>query len=337
MAKIKQGCGFQKIIGLLAAIVYFFLVVMVFPCCWIVTICLLLYGNYFWRILIVCYILYIHLSSAKFISWNIKGNGCRFLRSNWFWKQLRHYFPIELVKTVDLPANRHYLFANFPHGVVTYGCSINITFDIDNWLALFPGIRPKQTILNATFLTPFFHEYLRFCGFISVSERSLLHYLTSRWQDDGYTSNGVFIMVGGAQEALDSRPDQYVLTFLRRKGFVRVAIKSGAAIVPCFTFGEVDSFERYDGKWALYWQLIIKYLLGISIVLVKGRGGFPIPFKRRIVQVVGKPIEVQQSDNPQPEYVDEIHQKVVFGVRELFETHKIEYLENHENVKLVIK
>lgn len=40
------------------------------------------------------------------------------MRSNWFWKQLRRYFPIELVKTVDLPANRHYILANFPHGVV---------------------------------------------------------------------------------------------------------------------------------------------------------------------------------------------------------------------------
>ncbi|XP_050324294.1 2-acylglycerol O-acyltransferase 2-like isoform X2 [Bactrocera neohumeralis] len=220
---------------------------------------------------------------------------------------------------------------------MTYGCTVNITYDIDNWLALFPGIRPRQTILNATYLTPFLYEYLRLCGFISVSEKSLMHYLTSRWQGDGFTSNGVFIIVGGAQEALDSRPGQYELTFLRRKGFVRVAIKSGAAIVPCFTFGEVDSFERWDGKWALHWQLLVKYLLGISIILVKGRGGLPLPFKRRIVQVVGKPIEVQQNDNPQPEYVDEIHQKVIEGVKDLFETHKIHYIENYENVKLVIK
>lgn len=64
-----------------------------------------------------------------------------------------------------------------------------------------------------------------------------------------------------------------------------ISITFSAAIVPCFTFGEVDSFERWDGKWILYWQLLIKYLLGISMALVKGRGGFPIPFKRRIVQV----------------------------------------------------
>lgn len=46
---------------------------------------------------------------------------------------------------------------------------------------------------------------------------------------------------------------------------------------------------------------------------------------------------MQQNDNPQPEYVDEIHQKVIESVKDLFETHKINYIENYENVKLVIK
>ncbi|CAD7013609.1 unnamed protein product [Ceratitis capitata] len=226
MAKIEKGYATPFFIGEFAAMVYFLVVTIVFPCCWLITIFLIIYGNYFWKIVMLTYLFYIHITNAKFF-FNIKGNGFRFLRSNWLWKQLRLYFPVELVKTVNLPADRHYIFANFPHGVVTYGCSINVTFDIDNWLALFPGIRPRQTILNATFLTPFFHEYLRCCGFISVSEKSLMHHLTTRWRGDGFTSNGVVIMVGGAQEALDSHPGQYELTFLRRKGFVRVAIKSG--------------------------------------------------------------------------------------------------------------
>lgn len=46
---------------------------------------------------------------------------------------------------------------------------------------------------------------------------------------------------------------------------------------------------------------------------------------------------MQKNDCPQPEYVEEIHQKVVESLKELFETHKINYIENHENVKLVIK
>lgn len=33
-------------------------------------------------------------------------------------KQVGNYFPIDLVKTVDLPADRNYLFAVFPHGLI---------------------------------------------------------------------------------------------------------------------------------------------------------------------------------------------------------------------------
>ncbi|XP_053963383.1 2-acylglycerol O-acyltransferase 2-like isoform X1 [Anastrepha ludens] len=333
---MKQAYSVQQFIGDLAAMVYLSIITVVYIFCWIVTISVIFYGSFFWKSLIIFYILYIHISSSKHF-FTIQGNGLRFARSNWFWKHLRHYFPVELVKTTNLPSNKHYIFANFPHGVLTYGCSVNVTFDIDNWLTLFPGIRPKQTILNSTYVTPFFHEYMRLCGFVSVSEKSLMYHLTSRWQGDGFMSNGIFIMVGGAQEALDSRPGKYELTFLKRKGFVRVAIKSGASIVPCFTFGEVDSFDRWDGKWALRWQLLVKRLSGISITLIKGRGGFPIPFKRRIVQVVGAPIEVQQDDSPRPEYVDEIHQKVVEGVRNLFESHKMRYIDDYENTKLIIK
>ncbi|XP_017467287.1 PREDICTED: 2-acylglycerol O-acyltransferase 2-like [Rhagoletis zephyria] len=332
---MKRSYAFQKIKEVLGA-VSFFLIYVAFFSGWIVSIRLIFYGSLFWKSLILIYILYIQISSAKCI-FTIKGNGLRLARSNWLWKSLRRYFPIELVKTEDLPANRHYLFATFPHGVLTYGSAVNAGFDIDNWLALFPGIRPKHTVLNLTYVTPLLYDFFRLSGFISVSEKSVMNHLTSRWKGDGFSSNGVVIVVGGAQEALDSRPGQYELSLLKRKGFVRVAIKSGAAIVPCFTFGEVDSFDRWDGKWALMWQLCVKRLTGISLPLMKGRGGFPMPFRRRIVQVVGAPIEVQQSDIPRPEYVDEIHKKVVEGVNNLFETYKQKYIDDYENVKLIIK
>lgn len=33
------------------------------------------------------------------------------------WKHFINYFPVKLVKTVDLPADRHYLVCLFPHGL----------------------------------------------------------------------------------------------------------------------------------------------------------------------------------------------------------------------------
>lgn len=44
---------------------------------------------------------------------------------------------------------------------------------------------------------------------------------------DGYSSNAVVVMVGGAQESLHSRPDNYVFVLKKRKGFVKIALRNG--------------------------------------------------------------------------------------------------------------
>lgn len=48
---------------------------------------------------------------------------------NWvIWKYFVNYFPVDLVKTVDLPADRHYLFAVFPHGII--GWILQLQFSV---------------------------------------------------------------------------------------------------------------------------------------------------------------------------------------------------------------
>lgn len=42
---------------------------------------------------------------------------------NWFrewrlWPHYLNYFPMDLIKSVDLPADRNYLLCLFPHGVI---------------------------------------------------------------------------------------------------------------------------------------------------------------------------------------------------------------------------
>jgi len=118
-----------------------------------------------------------------------------------------------------------------------FGCStgicINMGLEISQWLKLFPQVRPKVGTLDQHFVIPFLRDFLRWWGLVSVSKGSLVHYLT-RSNDpkdpnnrDGFTSNAIAILVGGAQEALDSHPGQYILTIKNRKGFVKMAIRTG--------------------------------------------------------------------------------------------------------------
>ncbi|XP_030369054.1 2-acylglycerol O-acyltransferase 2-like [Scaptodrosophila lebanonensis] len=311
---------------------------------------LLYYGGIIVRTLVPIYLVYVYYDHKKNHS-AVDGNGWLFNRNNAFNRNYRDYFPVELVKTADLPPNRNYILASFPHGVLGTGICINMGLDIGKWLSLFPQVRPKVATLDQHFITPLLRELLRSWGLVSVSKESLTYYLSKsndpKHSDnrDGFTSNAVAILVGGAQEALDTHPGKYILTLKNRKGFVKLAIRTGSPIVPTFSFGEVDIFDQVNNppdSLLRRIQTLVKKLTGISPLIPVGRGFFNytfgfLPHRRPVVQVVGAPIAVKQSAQPTAEYVDEIHGQVIAALELMFDKHKEKYLAGSKNIKLVIQ
>ncbi|KNC77371.1 hypothetical protein SARC_10169, partial [Sphaeroforma arctica JP610] len=55
-----------------------------------------------------------------------------------------------------------------------------------------------------------------------------------------------------------------------------------------------------------------------------GRWYLPIPRRGPITLIVGKPIEVELNEHPDPEYIDEICDKYYAQIRALFHEHKHE-------------
>ncbi|XP_017094226.3 2-acylglycerol O-acyltransferase 2-like [Drosophila bipectinata] len=310
---------------------------------------LLYYGGFILRTVLLVYFVYIYTDYKKHFG-IMEGNGWSvpFLRKN---PSYRDYFPVELVKTAELPPNRNYIIASFPHGLIGMGICVNMGMEISKWLKLFPQVRPKIATLDHHFKTPFLREVIRLWGMVSVSKESLV-YLLNKSNDpkhednqDGFTSNAVAILVGGAQEAMDSHPGQYMLTLKNRKGFVKMAIRTGSSIVPSLSFGEVDIYDQVENppnSKLRRFQNSVKKLIGISPIIPKGRGMFNytfgiVPYRRRIVQVVGSPIDVIKSDQPDIAYVDEIHGKVMEALHKIFEDYKDKYIPNTRQTKLIIQ
>ncbi|XP_073812550.1 diacylglycerol O-acyltransferase 2-like [Musca autumnalis] len=310
----------------------------------------LLYLNYLGRALLLVYLTYIYFDHTKRAS-ALDGNGWKFLRNNFMAHHLRDYFPIELIKTAELTPDRNYLVVSFPHGIIGTGVTNNMGNNIGKWLKLYPGIRPKIATLDMHFRIPFLREVVRLWGLVSCSKQSLMYYLNKsndpKHPDnrDGFTSNAVALLVGGAEESLESHPGRYVLVLKERKGFVKIAIRSGTPIVPSFSFGEVDIFDQVANppdSMLRKFQTFVKHLTGVSPLIVLGRGLFQytfglLPHRRHIVQVVGAPIEVKKMDEPDTKYVNEIHQKVIDSLYEMFEKYKYQYIQNAEETKLVIR
>ncbi|XP_055838105.1 diacylglycerol O-acyltransferase 2-like isoform X1 [Episyrphus balteatus] len=312
---------------------------------------LLIFGNYYLKALLIAYGIWIYFDKEKSEN-EVRGSGWRWMRDNFFWKHFRDYFPVELVKTEELPPNRNYLLACYPHGVAGIGIFTNMGVDISKWDELFPKVRPKAGTLAFQFSTPFWRHIVKLWGLISVTRKSLLNNLTTSHDPndplnaaDGYTASAVAVVVGGAREALDSKPGKYIITIKERKGFVKLAMQAGAAIVPVFSFGEVDVFDQLDNppnSFVRNMQLMVKKVTGIAPLIILGRGFFQynigmLPQRRRIVQVVGAPIDVPKSDNPKKEDVEKYHQKFMDDLNALFETHKAKYIPESEKIFLVMK
>ncbi|KAL4706787.1 hypothetical protein ACJJTC_018168 [Scirpophaga incertulas] len=260
---------------------------------------------------------------------------------NWsLWRYYRDYFPLKLVKTADLDPEKNYLFACFPHGVVSTGAFGAFATNALNFYKTFPRMTCNMITLGGHFLVPFFRDLILALGGCSSSQESLLHLLDLK----RYKGKCVALIVGGAAEALDSHPGEYKILLGRRKGFVRVAIMAGAPLVPVFSFGEPDVFRPLanpqESMLRRFQELVKKYT-GISPMFPIGRGMFQytfgfIPLRCPITTVVGEPMEVKKNLEPTREEVDAVHAQFTERLVDLFETHKAKYLKNHEKTKLVI-
>ncbi|KAM9414374.1 2-acylglycerol O-acyltransferase 1 isoform 2-T2 [Pholidichthys leucotaenia] len=208
------------------------------------------------------------------------GRRCEWIRTWTVWDYFRDYFPLRLVKTVDLDPKKNYIFGFHPHGLVS-------------------------------------------------SSKSSLSHLISRPEG----GNVAVIAVGGAPEALDARPGALRLQVLNRKGFIKLALKHGAQLVPVFSFGENELFDQMDnptGSPLRRLQNRLQSIMGIAMPLFHARGVFQysfglIPYRKSITTVVGEPIPVIQTMSPSRDDIENLHKVYLKSLVELFEKHKTAY------------
>lgn len=89
-------------------------------------------------------------------------------------------------------------------------------------------------------------------------------------------------------------------------------------------------------------QDIVKKYTGVAPAFFYGRGFLQysfglIPRRHPITTVVGAPIEANQNHTPTNKEIDELHEKFIEALVKLFEDHKAKYLNNADEIKLVIE
>ena len=280
-----------------------------------------------WPILIP-YLVYCLLNSAG--SNGKLAHRSERLRRSSFWSLFASYFPVRLHRSEPLSATRKYIFGYHPHGIIAHGAFAAFATEALGFAQLFPGITNTLLTLDSNFRIPLYRDYALRLGLGSVSRESCINLLTRGGINGEGMGRGITIVVGGAREALDAKPGTLRLILNNRKGFIKLAIRTGADLVPVLGFGENDLYDQVDSvshPRVHKWQLWVKKVLGFTTPLFYGRGIFNyniglMPYRRPVNVVVGKAIRVEQQNAPSEAYLDEVHEKYVKELKRIWREHK---------------
>ncbi|KAJ0426686.1 hypothetical protein BJY00DRAFT_320353 [Aspergillus carlsbadensis] len=268
------------------------------------------------RFLALLYILHIKFFSNAHKTTNRSRSA--WFRSSWLWQLHASYFPIKIYRSAPLSPRKKYIFGGHPHGIACHGLVGAFSADATGFNKLFPGIKNTMLVKDQMFTTPLLREYLFYRGQSGVSRDSCIQHLTRGGYDLRGMGKAITISVGGSREYRIARPGTMGIVIKIRKGFIRLAVETGAELVPVLVFGENDLFAPIDitsfsikGLIAWAWEKAVGHKVAFSL----GRFNIFCPYRRPLHVVVGRPIEVKQQrfdideaylDELQGKYVDEL-------------------------------
>ncbi|RUS34772.1 diacylglycerol acyltransferase-domain-containing protein [Jimgerdemannia flammicorona] len=273
------------------------------------------------------------------------------------WKYYADYFPCTLEQESELDPSKNYIFGYHPHGIISMGAFTNFATEATGFSDKFPGIKPRLLTLTSNFNLPLYRDYLMAMGCASVSRTSCENILNKG------PGSSIVIVVGGAAESLNARPGTSDLTLRKRLGFIKLAMRNGASLVPVFSFGENDLYEQLQnekGSNVWKWQKAIQKAMGFTLPLFHGRGMFNydlglLPHRRAIhtiaphlyqyrlthptvfVLIVGRPIDLVKTANPTEEEVLAAQKLYIDELQNIYDKYKDVYAKDRKRDMTIIE
>lgn len=229
--------------------------------------------------------------------------------NSWVFDAWRAYFGWETVIEQDLVPGEKYLMAEFPHALYPIGQLLSYGV----LSSICPGQRVAGVVANVLLHTPILRHFYFATGTRSADASSIQAILKE--------GGSAAVVVGGIAEMFLDTSDAERIYLKKRKGFVRLALREGAHIIPVFFFGNTRTLRKVDS--ALLRTISRK--LKMSIVIFYGRWGLPIPFRHPIKMVGGKHIRVEKCEEPSDELIERTLQRVIDTFVEMYEKHRPEW------------
>lgn len=259
---------------------------------------------------------------------------------NWsLWKSWLRFFAFEIVadqgfdsvkKLIDNPA----IVAVSPHGLFPFGLAFAALSDASS--KAFGRFR--AVVASATQLIPWVRDVLKWVDAVDASRYSVNRAL-SNGSRIGLAPGGIAEMFEGYPKSGTHPDEEYAIV---RKGIFRLAVKHGVPIIPVYCFGSTKLLRRLQLP-----PLVekISLLLRVSLVIFYGQGFLPIPFRQKLLYVMGNPIyPLSPSSTDQSldqatfdQQVDDMFARYCSEMIRLFDRQKESYGWAHKTLKLLTR
>ena len=206
----------------------------------------------------------------------------------------------------DTAKSAAWIGAGPPHGVLPFANLLSIpainTFGYRHFLG-----GGASVVAHTPFL-----RYMTWYGFIEVSAKSITKAL-----DEG---SCVGLVPDGIAGIFRCTAEDEVVVLKKRKGIAKLALRTGHPIVPAYSIGNTAAFSAWFDPFGILERL--SRAAQASFFVYWGRYYLPIPRRANITMLLGPPIKVEKVAEPTDAQVDEVHERLLKEMKELFDTHK---------------
>lgn len=244
------------------------------------------------------------------------------------WRSWLRFFAFEIVAdqgfdSINDLRHKQAIVTVSPHGIFPFGLAFAALSEASE--KAFGRFR--AVVASATQMIPWVRDVLRWVDAVDAS-RSAVDQALADGSRLGLAPGGIAEMFEGYPKSGTHPDEEYAII---RKGIFRMAVQHGVPIIPVYCFGSTKLLRRL-----LLPALIekISLLLRVSLVIFYGKGFLPIPFRQKLLYVMGKPIypgesqlidQASNSSDKIDQQVDEMFAKYCQEMIRIFDRHKESY------------
>lgn len=202
----------------------------------------------------------------------------------WIWRVFQKYFDATISLEEPLDDNQLYIFCCFPHGACTANHLMTMTDSCEMLSKHYKGER-RDLAASVLFMVPFLGELLLNLGCVDACSYTANYNLKK--------NRSILVFIGGEREQLMTEQGKHKIYLKSRKGFIKLALQHGAALVPIYTFGETDVYTI--SAFMLGFRQWLQKTFAMAVCITWGRWGTIIPHKVPLRMEMGKPILVSKK------------------------------------------